>query len=156
MAAARPVNWDIAKSVDINMEFDNTWEIFNNNELLKKASNGYVTTIEVIDASMPVSRKVIFANGSSRVENITQNEPHNKLMSMEFAETSLPKGIKSAMVVLFFKAKDAKTNIIWRALVKGDDEAKKALVAQLTTEIDSYAVGLDKMTKKVIPAARMN
>ena len=156
MGAAQAVKWDINKSVDINMELDMTWEVFSNNDLLKKASNGYVSAIEVIDANAPVSRKIVFSNGGSRLENITQNEPHNKLIAIDFADTNLPKGIKSAQFAIFIKAKDSKTNVTWRALVKGDEEAKKALIAQLTAEFDNYATGLDKMTKKSIPAARMN
>ncbi|WP_316788288.1 SRPBCC family protein [Pedobacter frigoris] len=156
MGAAQAVKWDISKSVDINMELDMTWEVFSNNEMLKKASNGYVSSIEVLDANSPVSRKIVFSNGGSRIENITQNEPHNRLIAIDFADTNLPKGIKSAEFAIFIKAKDSKTNVTWRALIKGDEEAKKALIAQLTAEFDSYALGLEKMTKKSIPAARMN
>lgn len=156
MEAAQKIKWDLDKSVDINMELDMTWEVFSNNELLKKASNGYVSAIEVIDANSPISRKIVFSNGGSRVENITQSEPHNKLIAIDFADTNLPKGIKSAQFAIFLKAKDSKTNVTWRAMVKGDDEAKKALIAQLNAEFDSYANGLDKMTKKTVPAARMN
>jgi hypothetical protein len=156
MEAAQKVSWDLDKSVDINMEADQVWEIFSNNDLLKKASDGYVTEITVIDANMPVSRKIVFANGGSRLENITQQEAHNKLIAIDFADGNLPKGIKSAQYAIFIKAKDSKTNVTWRGLVKGDAEAKKALVAQLMAEFDSYAAGLDKMTKKVIPATRMN
>ncbi|WP_316815482.1 hypothetical protein [Pedobacter nyackensis] len=156
MEAARKVKWDVEKDVDIAMEADMAWDIFTNDELLKKASNGYVSAIEVIDANMPVSRKIVFSNGGNRVENITQREAHNKLISIHFSDTNLPKGIKSAQYAIFIKAKDNKTNVAWRALVKGDEEARKALITQLTAEFDSYAVGLDKMTKKSIPAARMN
>lgn len=156
MEAAQTIKWDITKTVDINMPLDMTWEVFGNNDLLKKASDGYVSAIEVIDANMPVSRKIVFSNGSSRVENIMQNEPQNKLIAINFADTNLPKGIKSAEYAIFLKDKNGKTNIVWRAMVKGDAEAKKALVTLLTAEFDSYAAGLDKMTKKSIPAARMN
>ena len=156
MGAAQKVSWDLDKSVDINMEADQVWEIFTNIDLLKKASNGYVTEIMVVDANMPVSRKIAFANGGSRLENITQQEAHNKLIAIDFADSNLPKGIKSAQYAIFIKAKDNKTNVTWRGLVKGDTEAKKALVAQLMAEFDSYASGLDQMTKKVIPAAKLN
>lgn len=156
MGEAQKVKWDIEKNVDINMELDATWEIFSNNDLLKKASNGYVSAIEVVDANMPVSRKIVFSNGGSRTENITQSEAHNKLIAISFSDSNLPKGIKSAQYAIFFKAKDTKTNVMWRALVKGDEEARKALIAQLTAEFDSYAAGLDKMTKKSVPAVRMN
>jgi len=156
MEAAQTIKWDISKSVDINMPLEMTWEVFSNNNLLKKASNGYVSTIEVLDANPPVSRKIVFSNGGSRVENITQNEPHNKLIAINFADANLPKGIKSAEFAIFLKDKDGKTNVIWRAMIKGDAEAKKALVTQLTAEFDSYATGLDKMTKKSIPAAKLN
>lgn len=156
MPAAQKVKWDVEKSAEIDMEMDAVWDIFNNNELLKKASNGYVSTIEVIDATMPISRKIVFSNGGSRSEIITQNEAHNKLIAIDFADTNLPKGIKSAQYAIFIKAKDNKTNVMWRALIKGDGEAKKALTAQLTAEFDAYAIGFDKMTKKSIPATRMN
>jgi len=156
METAQKVSWDLDKSVDINMEADQVWDIFTNIDLLKKASNGYVTAITIVDANMPVSRKIAFANGASRLENITQQEAHNKLIAIDFADSNLPKGIKSAQYAIFIKAKDTKTNVTWRGLVKGDTEAKKALVAQLTAEFDSYAAGLYQMTKKVIPAAKLN
>lgn len=156
MEAAQKIKWDVEKSTDVNMEMDAVWDIFSNNDLLKKASGGYVSAIEVVDANMPISRKIVFANGGTRLENITQSEAHNKLIAIDFADTNLPKGIKSAQYVLFIKAKDSKTNVMWRAVIKGDAEAKKALIAQLNAEFDSYATGLDAMTKKSIPAARMN
>ncbi|WEK19928.1 MAG: SRPBCC family protein [Candidatus Pedobacter colombiensis] len=156
MEAAQTVKWDVNKDVTVNMEADAVWKILSEPELLKKASNGYVTGIEVVDANMPISRKITFANGGSRLENVVQNEPHNKLMVMEFADTALPKGIKSAQIAIFTKAKDNQASVSWKAMFKGDSEAKKALTAQLTAEFDSYAAGLEKMTKKVIPAARMN
>lgn len=155
MEAAQKVNWDVAKDITVNMEADAVWEIFNQPELLKKASNGYVTAIEK-DANALSSRKITFSDGSSRMENIDQNEPHNKLIAISLVDTTLPKGIKSAQIAIFIKAKDEKASVTWRAMVKGDNEAKKALIAQLNTEFDNYATGLDKMTKKVIPAARMN
>ncbi|WP_316816192.1 hypothetical protein [Pedobacter nyackensis] len=156
MEAARKVKWDIEKSIDVNMEMDLVWDVFNNNELMKKASNGYISAIEVIDANMPISRKVIFSNGSSRLENITQNEAHNRLIAIDFVDSNLPKGIKSVQYVVYIKAKDSQSNVMWRVLIKGDEDAKKALMAQLMVEFDSYAAGFDKMTKKTIPAARMN
>ncbi|TKC09423.1 hypothetical protein [Pedobacter frigoris] len=156
MEAAQKVKWDVEKGVEINMELDAIWEVFNNNELLKKASNGYVSAIEVIDAAMPISRKIVFSNGDSRLESITQNEAHNKLIAISFDDTKLPKGIKAAQYAIFFKANGSKTNVMWRALVSGDGDGKQALVKQLNAEFDSYAAGLEKMTKKSIPAVRMN
>lgn len=156
MEAAQKIKWDIEKDVDVNMEMDMVWDIFSNNDLLKKASNGYVSNITVIDANMPVSRNIVFANGGSRLENITQSEAHNKLIAIDFADSNLPKGIKSAQYAIFIKAKDSKTNVMWRVIIKGETEAKKALIAQLTAEFESYAAGLEKMTKKVIPAAKLN
>lgn len=156
MEAAQKVKWDLEKNADINMEMDMVWDIFSNNDLLKKASDGYVSEITVIDANMPVSRKIVFANGGSRLENITQSEAHNKLIAIDFADNNLPKGIKAAQYAIFIKAKDSKTNVMWRVIIKGEAEAKKALIEQLSAEFESYAAGLQKMTKKVIPAAKMN
>lgn len=155
MEAAQTVKWDITKEVSVNMEADAVWEIFSKPELLKKASNGFVTSIET-DANMPSSRKVTFADGSSRVENIDQNEPHNKLIAISLVDTSLPKGIKSAQIAIFIKATGEKAGITWRAMIKGNSEAKEALTKQLNAEFDAYAVGLNNMIKKTIPAARMN
>lgn len=156
MGAAQKVKWDVEKDADINMELDAVWNIFQNNELLKKASNGYVSAIEVIDTAMPISRKVVFSNGGDRLESITQNEAHNKLIAIDFADSNLPKGIKAAQYAIFFKANGGKTNVKWRAMVKGDNDAKQALMKQLNAEFDSYATGLDKMTKTSIPAVKMN
>lgn len=156
MGAAQKVKWDVEKDAEINMELDAVWEIFTNNELLKKASDGYVSAIEVIDANMPVSRKIVFSGGGNRTENITQSEAHNKLIAISFSDSTLPKGIKEAQYALFFKANGSKTKVTWRALVSGDGDAKQALVKQLNAEFDSYAAGLDKMTKKSVPATKMN
>ncbi|MEQ7798918.1 hypothetical protein ABDJ41_03805 [Pedobacter sp. ASV1-7] len=156
MGAATKVNWDIEKNIEINMEMDLVWDIFASNEQLQKASNGYVSAIEVVDPNFPMSRKISFKNGGHRFENITQSEAHNKLIAISFSDTDRPKGIKSAQYAIFIKAKGNQTSVMWRAKVDGNQEAKKALVAQLNAEYDSYAQGLEKMTKKVIPAARMN
>lgn len=156
MAAAQKIKWDIEKNVEINMEMDMVWDIFTNNEQLQKASNGYVSAIEVVDPKFPMSRKITFSNGGNRFENITQSEAHNKLIAISFSDTHLPKGIKSAEYAIFIKAKDSKTSVMWRAKVQGNEEAKKALIAQLNAEFESYAIGLEKLNKKSIPAARMN
>jgi hypothetical protein len=156
MGAAQKVKWDVEKNVEINMEMDMVWDIFTSNEQLQKASNGYVSAIEVIDPKFPMSRKITFSNGGNRFENITQSEAHNKLIAISFSDTNLPKGIKSAEYAIFIKAKDSKTSVMWRAKMQGNEEAKKALIAQLNAEFDSYAIGLEKLNKKSIPAARMN
>lgn len=155
MQAATPVKWDVSKDIIVNMEADAVWEVFTTADLMKKASNGFVTAIEP-DANIKTSRKLIFADGSSRMENIDQQEAHNKLIALTLVDTTLPKGIKSAQIAIFIKAKEEKASIIWRAMVKGDNEAKQALMKQLNAEFDAYALGFDKMTKKSVPATRMN
>lgn len=156
MPSAQQVKWDLSKEVELNMDVDSVWEIFQQPELLKRASNEYVNSVEVTDPKFPVSRKMVFANGTSRFENIVQNERQNKLMVIEFANASLPKGIKSAEIAIFIRTKDPKTTILWKAKATGDGEAKKVLMEQLSAEFDSYVAGFNKMSKKVIPAIKMN
>jgi len=156
MPSAQQVKWDASKEVELNMDVDTVWEIFQQPELLKRASNGYVTSVEVTDPKFSVSRKMVFANGTSRLENIVQNERQNKLMVIEFANASLPKGIKSAEIAIFIRAKDPKTKILWKAKATGDNEAKRLLMEQLSAEFDGYVAGFNKMGRKVIPAVKMN
>jgi hypothetical protein len=156
MAAAQKVNWDSAKDVTLTMLTDDVWEIFNTPEQLVKASNGYVTSVTIKDANFPVVREITFADGTKRTETIKQLERHNKIIVIQLDKVTLPKGVNEAEIAIFIKGNDDKSTITWRALVKGNKEAKTALVEKLNAEFDSYILGFQKMTKKAIPAARMN
>ncbi|MCD0488570.1 hypothetical protein LPB86_10030 [Pedobacter sp. MC2016-14] len=156
MPTAQQIKWDANKEVELSMDVDSVWEIFQRPELLKRASNGYVTSVEITDPKFPVSRKITFANGASRMENVVQNERQNKLMVIEFANASLPRGIKSAEIAIFIRLQDPTTKILWKAKATGDSEAKKILIEQLTAEFESYVAGFNKMSRKVIPAVKMN
>lgn len=156
MAMAQPSKWDVSKGIEIAMETDSAWAILNNPEQLVNASNGYLKAIEIIDANKPVIRKVILSNGNSRIEDIVQNEAHNKLMVVSFTKTSLPKGINAAEYAIFLKYKGDLCSITWKAKIEGNNEAKKILMAELTTEFDNYAIGFEKLTRKSIPATKMN
>lgn len=156
MAAAQKVNWDAAKNVTLNMLTDDVWEILNTPEQLVKASNGYITSVTIKDVNFPVVREVTFADGSKRSETIKQLERHNKIIVIQLDKATLPKGINEAEIAIFIKGNDDKSTITWRALVKGSKEEKTALIEKLNAEFDSYIIGFEKMTKKSIPAARMN
>jgi carbon monoxide dehydrogenase subunit G len=156
MGAAQKITYDVNKEATINMPQDQVWEVLNQPELLKKASNGYATSITVTDANFPVEREVTFADNSKRKETIKQLEQEHKFMVIQLGNDFLPKGVTEAEIVIFTKAKDEQCNITWKAKIKGNDEGKKALIEKLTAEFDSYAIGFDKLTKKSVPAMRMN
>jgi hypothetical protein len=156
MEAAQKITYDVNKDATINMPQDQVWEILNQAELLQKASNGYVTAIFVTDANFPVEREVTFADGTKRKETIKQVDKQYKFMVIQLGTESLPKGIKEAEICIFTKDKDAKCEINWKAKIKGNTEGQKALMDKLTAEFESYALGFEKLTKKSIPAMRMN
>lgn len=156
MAAAQKVHYDLSKDAVINMPQDEVWDMLNNAELLQKASNGYVTSIIVTDPNFPVEREITFANGTKRKETIKQLDKQYKFMVIQLGTESLPRGIKEAEVCIFTKNKDTSCDVNWKARIKGNAEDKKALMEQLTAEFDNYVIGFDKLTKKSIPAIRMN
>lgn len=156
MGAAQKITYDINKEAIVNMPQDQVWEILNQPELLQKASNGYVTSITVKDANFPVVREVLFTDGSKRTETIKQLEKQYKFMVIQIDNAYLPKGVSEGEIVVFTKDKDAKCELLWKAKIKGSDEGKKALMEKLNAEFDAYAIGFDKLTKKSIPATRMN
>ncbi|NQX39362.1 hypothetical protein SAMN05421820_102264 [Pedobacter steynii] len=155
MAAATPIKWDLNKEVSFNMEQYRAWEILNSVDLLKIAANGYVSSIKVSDPAFPVGRDIVFSDGTKRSESITQLEHQHKFMNIAINKASLPKGVTSAEITIFTKSKGDKTNIQWGAVVKGNEEGKKAMISQLTAEFDAYIAGFEKMTKS-IPAAKLN
>lgn len=156
MEAAQKINYEVNKEATINMPQDQVWEILNQPELLKKASNGYATSIKITDPTFPVVREVIFADGSKRTETVKQLEQEHKFMVIQVGNDYLPKGVTEAEIVIFTRNKDTQCLINWRAKIKGNNEGKKALVEKLTAEFNSYATGFDLLTKKAIPATRMN
>lgn len=156
MEAAQKVSYDVTKDATISMPQDEAWDILNKTELLQKASNGYVTSIVVTDANFPVEREATFADGTKRKETIKQLDKQYKFMVIQLGTEWLPKGVKEAEIVIFTKDKDTKCEINWKAMIKGNSEGKKALIEKLTAEFDSYALGFEKLTKKSIPAVRMN
>lgn len=156
MGAAQKISYDIDKEIIINMPQDGVWEILNQPDLLKKASNGYVTSVTVTDANFPVEREVVFSDNSKRKESIKQLDKQYKFMVIQLGTESLPKGVNEAEIMIFTKDKDKQCQINWKALVKGNSEGKKALIEKLTAEFNSYAAGFEKLTKNVIPAASLN
>nr|WP_121270885.1 hypothetical protein [Pedobacter schmidteae] len=155
MAAAQNIKWDITKEAEIDMDQETIWAILGEPELIGKASNGYVRTIAETDENSTASRKIIFANGDIRLEKIVQHDKENNFMVIHFAPASLPKGVTSAEISIFSKAKGDKCNIALKAVVKGDSEAKKALIAKLTTEFENYIAGLKNIAENSVPATTM-
>jgi hypothetical protein len=155
MGAAAPIKWDLSKEVAFNMEQSRAWEILNSPELLKIAANGYLTSMTISDPTFPVSRDLVFTDGTKRSESIVQLDQEYKFMKITINKASLPKGITEAEIIIFTRPKGDKTNIMWGAVLKGNEEAKKAMVGQLTAEFDSYVAGFEKMTKS-IPAMKLN
>jgi hypothetical protein len=156
MGAAQKITYDINKQAIVNMAQDQVWEILNQPELLQKASNGYASSITVKDANFPVVREVVFADGSKRTETIKQVDMQYKFMVIQLDNVSLPKGVSEGEILVFTRDKDAKCEILWKARIKGSDDGKKVLMEKLNAEFDAYAIGLDKQTKKSIPATPMN
>jgi hypothetical protein len=155
MEASTPIKWDINKEVAFEMEQSRVWEILNSVDLLKIAANGYLSSMKISDPTFPVGRDIVFSDGTKRSESITQLDQQYKFMNIAINKESLPKGVTSAEITIFTKAKGDKTNIQWGAVVKGNEEGKKAMISQLTAEFDSYIAGFEKMTKS-IPAAKLN
>lgn len=156
MEAAQKVTYDLNKDATISMPQDQAWEILNGADLLQKASNGYVTAITITDARFPVEREVTFADGTKRKETIKQVDKQYKFMVIQLGTEWLPKGVKEAEICIFTKDKDTKSEINWKAQIKGNAEGKKALMEKLTAEFDSYAIGFEKLTKKSVPMMKMN
>jgi len=153
MGAAQQIKWDVVKDVDCNMSPDVVWNFLNDTVMLKRASNGYVTSIKTTD---PTSRIIVFSNGSTRSENILQSEKENKIMVMDINKESLPQGITSEEIAIFVKGDDKKSTITWRAKIEGNKEGKQTLINQLKAEFDDYAIGFEKIAENTIPAATMN
>lgn len=156
MGTAQKLTYDINKETIINMSQEQVWEILNQPELLQKASNGYATSITVKDASFPVVREVVFADGSKRSETIKQLEKQHKFMVIQLGNEYLPKGLSEGEILIFTRNKDAKCEILWKARIKGNEQGKEMLIEKLNAEFDAYAIGFDRLTKKSIPAVPMN
>jgi carbon monoxide dehydrogenase subunit G len=156
MGQAQTIKWDVSKEVTLNMPQDELWDMLRKPEMLKKAANGYLTSIVITDPTFPVSRNLVFSDGSKRTETVKQLDEQYKFMVIQLGTASLPQGVTEAEIAIFTKAKENQSSISWMAKIVGKDEGKKSLMAQLTTEFDNYAAGFEKMTKKSIPATRMN
>jgi len=152
MEAAQQIKWDVVKAVDCNMSQDMAWRVISDPEMFKRASNGYITSVS---STEPTSRVIAFSNGNKRSENITQFDKENRFIVIQFNKESLPQGITSAMITIFAKGNDEKSNITWRAKAEGSKEAKVALMEQLKVEFDNYAIGFAGFAKRIIPAMKM-
>ncbi|SMG48831.1 hypothetical protein SAMN05660862_3598 [Sphingobacterium psychroaquaticum] len=158
MAAAKKVNWDVEHKVSLNATSGYVWNIIKDDKLSTKASNGFVKSITIDDATMPIDRTVYFADGTKRGERVTQMEDQHKLMVIHVAKESLDPGIDDLEIAIFNQANDADTvtELTWRILIKGDKEAKEKAKAKILTELKQYELGIQKMVpSKSIPAMRM-
>lgn len=147
MEAAKKVQYDINKEVIINMPQMQVWAYLNQPEQLLKASNGYATSIKIVDPAFPVVREIVFADGSKRTETINQLEQEHKFMVIQLGNEYLPKGVVEAEIVIFTRDRDPNCLINWKAKIKGKAEGKKALIEKLTAEFNSYAAGFELLAK---------
>lgn len=158
MAAAVKVKWDVEHTVSLNAASGYVWNIIKDDKLATKASNGFVKSINIDDATMPIDRTVYFADGTKRGERITQMEDLNKLMVIHIAKESLEPGLEDLEIAIFHKANDTDTvtELSWRVLIKGNKEAKEKAKVKILAELKQYEVGIKKMVpSKSIPAMRM-
>ncbi|WP_316838851.1 SRPBCC family protein [Pedobacter gandavensis] len=147
MEAAQKVVYDVNKEATINMPQMQVWAYLNQPEHLLKASNGYATSIKIVDPAFPVAREVVFADGSKRTETINQLEQEHKFMVIQLGTEYLPKGVSEAEIVIFTREKGNQCLVNWRAKIKGKGEGKKALIEKLTAEFNSYAAGFELLSK---------
>lgn len=149
MAAATPIKWDVTKVITIPMEQYDVWEILNDVERLQALSNGFATSIKIIDANSPVEREVEFADASKRLETISQTDIINKFMVIKFDPKALPEGIKAAEIAVFTKSlDDDQAQISWNFKVEGGKKEKAALMEKIKAEFENYAIGFEKAAKE--------
>ncbi|AFD08422.1 SRPBCC family protein [Solitalea canadensis] len=156
MGAAQTIQWDITKVAVVKADQDGAWSLLSNLREIKMYTKGYISDVEIKGSELPFDRIITFADGTKRTEQIDQVDQRYKFMAYQFKENSLPAGITQVNIAVFTKAVDDKAEVKWVVRVDGKGDAKKALVAQLTAEIDKYAEGMTNLFKNSIPAMQMN
>ncbi|WP_316817786.1 hypothetical protein [Pedobacter nyackensis] len=155
MGEAQQIKWDVSKDALITSKQEDTWSLLSELDLVKLFAKDYIKSVEVKGDELPFERIITFVNGSSRTEDVVQVDQVQKFLVYNFAKKSLPAGIDEVSVAVFTKAKGDNTEVKWMARVTGKNEAKKALVAELATELEKYATGLTTLIKNAVPAAVM-
>ncbi len=158
MATAASVAWDMDRRVEVPVTRDSIWSLLKNYSSVAAISNGYVKSIINKDIELPISREVIFRDGTRRGELLTQLEEQHRFLVYELQKESLPSGLKAVRIAVFTQEKGENAEINWKVKLEGDRDAKKKYIETLNTEIEQYTSGLrNYLTSKpkVIQAVRM-
>jgi len=149
MESARQITWDIVTKANVNASQYTSWKMLNDLSMIKSLSNGFVLSAEIIEGKKLLTRNIVFADSSKRIESVVQTDIENMFLVIEIKKESLPKGVTSAEIAIFTKEKDNDNSIIsWNAQIEGDETGKTELINQLKAEFDSYALGFSKIPKQ--------
>ncbi|SMO56459.1 SRPBCC family protein [Solitalea koreensis] len=156
MGTAQTVEWDVTKIAIVKADQESAWNLLSNLKKITVSSKGFVKSAEIKGSDLPCDRVLIFADGSTRTEEIKQIDQNYKFLVYGIKKESLPKDVESATIAVFTKSKDGMTEVKWLARIEGKAEAKQALKAQLETEFSQYSSGIINLFSTSIPAAKVN
>jgi hypothetical protein len=150
MGEAQKQNIDVSKTTNYTASAPEIWEIISKLNEVERYANGYIVSSVVKGDQLPIERTVKLKSGIERKEEIQQlNEPYKFYC---FNITSpLPQGIEEAVLACTITVDETdfkKCNVKWWAVIKGNSESKKELIADIEKEFDEYAAGLSKLLKK--------
>lgn len=141
MGTAATINWDVDVRFDVPIQQDSVWTLLKNYTLISKLSNGYVLRIVDKGQILPIAREVSLSNGTQRAEMLTQQDEQHKFLVYSIDKRSLQEGLSLVQVAVFTKEKDGHTEINWKAIIQGKDEAKKQEAERMKIEAEHYRKG---------------
>jgi hypothetical protein len=150
MGNAQNRKWNIEKKVNVNAPQSSVWCFLNEVDMLVRFSNGYVASAEIAGKDFPLAMNFVFSNGYKRSVSVVQSDAENKFMVIEINKESLLKGVTNGLILIFTKAvDDGNSSINWAVKIDGENPGKQILIDQLKAEIESYAIGFDKIINTV-------
>ncbi|MCO4292847.1 hypothetical protein NF867_08245 [Solitalea sp. MAHUQ-68] len=149
MAEAQKQTINVSKTTTYNVSPSEVWEIVSKVNQVESYANGYVSSSVTNGSEFPITRTMKFKSGVERKDVVQQlNEPYKFYC---FNITSLPQGIEEATLACTITLNETdsnKSDVKWWAIVKGNAESKKKLIAEIENEFDNYAEGLKKLLNK--------
>jgi len=142
MGTAATISWDVDVRFDVPVQQDSVWTLLKDYTLVSKLSKGYVLRMVDKGQTLPIDREVSLSNGTQRAEMLTQQDEQHKFLVYRIDNLSLQEGLSLVQVAVFTKEKEGGyTEINWKAIIQGKDEAKKQETERMKIEAEQYRQG---------------
>ncbi|MBO9631484.1 MAG: hypothetical protein J7578_00095 [Chitinophagaceae bacterium] len=150
MEAAQKITLDKDTTVYFDVSRETVWKLVKVPANWAEFSKGYINSITVNgDINANMKRTIQFADGSSRVDEISQFTPEYRFI-VNRVVSPVPKGVTENFYGFSMEVDPGKGSTMkYMIKVDGDSEGKKVLLATLENEMRIFIAGLKEALSKL-------